>query len=509
MKMDIDLQYYLQKYFQYDSFNYGQREIIEDVMRNKDVLGILPTGSGKSICYQLPALIKEGTTIVITPLISLMIDQVRELKAKQIREVVAINSFMSWQERREVYDNLAQYKIIYISPELIQQEQLLNRLKQIQVSLFVIDEAHCLSQWGHEFRTDYLRLKEVIAELGDPPLLALTATATKQVQEDILTIINRPMAERHVFSIDRSNIIFHIQAVKTEEEKIEQLVQIIDKYQVPTLIYFSSRQKTEEIAQELARRLPHLTTSFYHGGMESIDRLTIQQQFMNEQLDVICCTSAFGMGINKKNIRLVIHYHFPADLESYVQEIGRAGRDGKQSLGVILYSLEDQALQRYMINRRFPEEQSILLIKQLLIDHLGMEFDKVKPTLFQMLEEDEIHLQFLQYHFEKNDIIINNRLNNDIMAIERGFHEIRLHIEKRRDIKSNKLIDMINFLQTEHCLRSALFNYFHSDYKKVELCCTNCGFSLQDFQPEIFKPIPAEKTEHWQEKLNELFLIGE
>lgn len=508
MKTKNNLFTYLKRYFQYDKFKTGQKEIIEDVLKNKDVLGILPTGSGKSLCYQLPALMREGTTIVITPLISLMIDQVRELKIRGIRDVVALNSFISWRDRQDIYTNLSKYKIVYISPELIQHDLLLNSLKKLHINLFVIDEAHCISQWGHEFRMDYLRLKDVITRLGNPPILALTATATKEVQDDILNILHRPQAVRHIFSVDRPNIIFSVESLNNEDEKLDRLINVLSRFRVPTLVYFSSRIKCELVVEEIRKRLPYLRASFYHGGMDSLDRLTIQQQFMNDQIDVICCTSAFGMGINKQNLRQVIHYHFPIDLESYSQEVGRAGRDGLPSLGLVLYNQADLSLQKHIIHQRFPERDSIMQLEYFLLQNKRKEYHSLKSNLLTIVRNNEIHLQFLHYHLEKHGIINNNRIIEDEQSIINFINDILLHINIRHKTKTNKLMDMLQWLQSKSCLRSYIYNYFDSNYENLVVCCSNCGFSIEDWQPIEAKSIAESAELNWRRKLSKLLLTG-
>ena len=505
-----DLYANLKKYFNHDNFKPGQKEIISDVLDGKDVLGILPTGSGKSICYQLPALMKEGTTIVVTPLISLMIDQVRELKAKQIRNVIALNSFMTWQERNDVYKHLSTYKIVYISPELLQHEHLQTTLKNIQVSLFVIDEAHCLSQWGHEFRTDYLRIKNTLKLLQEPPVLALTATATKEVQDDILNIIDRRKVKKHIYSIDRPNITFFIQSVESRVNKLQKLIDILKTYQLPTLIYFSSRVEAESTAEKVRKHLPHLATTFYHGGMDSMDRIAIQQQFMNDQLDIICCTSAFGMGINKNNIRLIIHFHFPPQLEAFIQEVGRAGRDGKTSVSVLLYSEQDTYLPQNMIEQELPTENQLRHVMQYLSSMPRNQLiPKFNDEMSHKLQVNEIQWRFIHYQLEKNDILNNNQIVNFPKHWEDLFYTINTHRQKRQQLKRTKLMGMITWMNETDCLRKHLYKHFQRGYQTPTMfCCSNCGLSWDKWQPEQ----TANKNKvlgSWQVKLKKLLYIGE
>lgn len=507
MVTKYNLEHYLSKHFKHTSFRVGQKEIIFDVLQKNDVLGVLPTGSGKSLCYQLPALILPGTTIVVSPLISLMIDQVRHLKANHFKSVIALNSLMTWQERQKVYRNLSKYKLIYVSPELLQQEQLINKLCEIQVSLFVIDEAHCISQWGHEFRPDYLRLINVIERLNNPPILALTATATYEVQQDILNTLQRPNMYKHIFPIDRENIALYVDKVSNNHDKLKKLMDILSTYCVPTIIYFSSRRMTEKIATEINQKLPKLRTSYYHGGMETIDRITIQQQFINDQLDVICCTSAFGMGINKQNIRLVIHYHFPAELESYIQEVGRAGRDGKSSVGVTLFSNNDIKVQQNIIENEFPSKKQLDDIYQFLSTVTEPNLESIKENILDIVNRNEIHFRLLRYQLEKHGIIKEDYIVHDEKMLQIAFKRIHTHIQQRFKIKRKKLMELVNWLSDSRCLRKQLYQSFQDSYKKAELCCSNCDFSLSLWEPDEITTATPKNT-NWKEKLDELFLIG-
>lgn len=507
-----DLEQALQTYFHYSQFRTGQKEIIQDVLAGQDVLGILPTGSGKSICYQLPAMLLKGTTIVVSPLISLMIDQEKQLKAKQLKSVVAITSFLSPDERKRIYQQLHTYKLIYVSPEILQQPQLQQLLQKLTISLFVIDEAHCISQWGHEFRPDYLKLTDIIHMLNNPPILALSATATKEVQEDILTILKRPHMVKHIHPIDRKNICFNLQKVAQESEKIDIIVDVLSHHHVPTLIYFSSRQMAEDITQLLMTRLPNRRIAFYHGGMDQMDRLAIQQQFMLDQLDIICCTSAFGMGINKNNIRLIIHYHFPTQLESYIQEVGRAGRDGKSSMSLLLYSPHDDRLSRYIIEQELPNTEELAYVFHQL-RHLA-EHGKPLPIheadIEALFKINDVKWRFIHYHLEKNDIIIDNKMIDNPEQLSGMYEYIDRYSQKRMKIKLTKLRDMIRWMQETGCIRERLYSYFQSPYEKPDHnCCSHCGASIWDWQPETTPILAQSLIKSWQSKLKSLLLIGE
>lgn len=507
----IDKQYLyhsLQKYFSYDEFRTGQLEIISSVLKKQDTIAVLPTGTGKSICYQLPALLQEGTTIIISPLISLMLDQVKDLKAKQIKQVVAITSFMSYQEKQAVFSNIHLYKMIFISPELLQQHSVIHALQKLNISLFVIDEAHCISQWGHAFRPDYLRLERVIKLLENPPLLALSATAPLKVQDDIETALHRNRMKRFVYPMDRPNIGLFIQQVTSEAEKKEQLLHFTSTYDVPTLIYFSSRRQAEEIAHMLSETLNNRRIAFYHGEMEHSDRITVQQQFMNNQLDIICCTSAFGMGINKGNIRLVIHYHFPGQLESYIQEFGRAGRDGKQSMSVVLHAQHDQSLPFYFIEQELPSEEVIHnVIHYIQTSSLHEITKEIEVLCREAWDITEVQWRFLLYQLEfhgmiKETIIV--RLKDEMSVIE----SIKKARRNRLLEQQNNIKNAQKWLYETDCLRKELYSHFQDQYTTVDhLCCSICHTKTTNWNLESTNNRLIEE-DSWEKKLQYLLGLG-
>lgn len=497
------------KDFNISTFRQGQEEIITDVLNGNDVLGILPTGSGKSLCYQLPAKLLEGTTIVVSPLISLMHDQVKQLKAKHFKEVIALNSSINYIERKNTYRYLHSYKLIYISPELLQNEELLSYLTQIKISLFVIDEAHCISQWGHEFRPDYLKLESIINRLGNPPILALSATVTETVQVDIVKTLKRPHMIKHVYPIDRTNIAFTIQEVSNNTEKMEFILKLLHHKRVPTIIYFSSRAVTEKVANLLSTELPHFEFAFYHGGMDQNDRVIVQQQFMNDQLDVICCTSAFGMGIDKPNIRLVIHYHMPNQIESYIQEVGRAGRDGKESLSVLLYSHNDKYIPLNIIDNELPSEDEVNMTFKKIYDIYSK--NKVLPPkeeeILGILQLGEIKWRFLQYQMERYGIIKDKIVQYNVSNWDEARQKIKKLIKNRQLLKQRKLNEMLGWIHEEHCLRKRLYKPFQHSYQPaLYQCCSNCGYSLNDWMPEQTMAM-QKKHLSWHQKLKNILLI--
>ena len=335
---------YLQKFFEIKEFKPTQREIIEWILGGNHGLVIMPTGWGKSLCYQIPALIqKRGLTLVVSPLIALMKDQVDKLKQKQI-PAAALHSALSREERENILKKIdkKQYRLLYVTPERFQKENFINCIRKQHISLMAIDEAHCISKWGHDFRPDYSRLGEIRKNLGNPITIALTATASFKTQKDILKNLNLPM-ETKIFkkSIHRLNLYFEVQHTVGMENKISALETLLKKHQ-PAIIYFSLIHTLEKAAQQIQSfNIPFIK---YHSQLPPKIRHHNQSVFLNNSVPVIMATPAFGLGIDKKNIRLVTHFEIPTSLESYYQEAGRAGRDNKPAFCYLLYDEDDLSI---------------------------------------------------------------------------------------------------------------------------------------------------------------------
>ncbi|MBM7552430.1 RecQ family ATP-dependent DNA helicase [Thalassobacillus pellis] len=504
-----DLEKYLKTHFGFDTFREGQKEIISDVLNGYDVLGVLPTGTGKSICYQLPAMLLDGITVVVSPLVSLMVDQVRQLKAAGFKRVAAINSFLDPRQKRQVLDRLSHYRLLYLSPEMLQNQHVADRLGIMDVALFVVDEAHCISQWGHEFRTDYLRLGDMIGKMGRPPVLALSGTATPEVQSDIIRQLDCEGMQLHIYPMDKANISFVVEHVNHSDQKVDKLTELLAHNHAPAMIYFSSRLQAENTAHELMRRLSDRQVAYYHGGMEHTDRLLIQQQFMNGQLDVICCTSAFGMGIDKKDIRLVIHYHIPPQLESFIQEVGRAGRDGNHSISIILYAPSDDMLPKKLIQSELPSTSDLDCIFSYL--HTITHEDQPLPVDAVVMEETglpEIQWRFIKHHLKRHQLLEDNILITNRDKWEVMKEEVERVVRDRYTYKMMKLSELIMSLQTQGCRRVMLYKPFQKDIKEpVVPCCDHCGFAWQKVRFDIAKRNP--ETLDWIARLNRLFLQGE
>jgi ATP-dependent DNA helicase RecQ len=354
----------LKNYFGYDNFRPGQEEIIRSILKGDNVLAILPTGGGKSICFQIPSLISDKFSIVISPLISLMKDQVDALNEK---EIIAsfINSTMSFQEAEQVLSNVyyGKIKLLYLAPERLNNIQFAERIKSLNPEYLFIDEAHCISEWGHNFRPSYTKIKDFIAFTGIKKISAFTATATPEVRNDIINQLNLSDPKIFVRGFERPNL--HLNVLISSRKK-EKLLQILSQHKTPAIVYCSSRKKTEEVAEFLYTA--GVKCDFYHAGLSPIQRKKIQEDFINDKLQVISATNAFGMGIDKSNIRLIIHFNTPGSIENYYQEIGRAGRDGNPAYAFLLHEDADIQIQNYFIANSCPDKDLIQKIYDAICD---------------------------------------------------------------------------------------------------------------------------------------------
>lgn len=345
----------LKRYWGYDNFRGIQQDIITSIGKGRDTLGLMPTGGGKSITFQVPALAKEGVCIVITPLIALMNDQVVHLRNNGI-QAASINSDLPQSEIVRILDNavLGAVKLLYVSPERLSTEFFRTKLRHMKVSFICVDEAHCISQWGYDFRPSYLEIASIRHDLPDVPILALTATATPEVIDDIQN--NLQFHEKNVFrmSFERRNLAY---IVRNVPDKMEQLIHILSNMTGSAIVYVNSRRRTKECADQLQKA--GISATFYHAGLENEVKLSRQEEWQKDRVRVIVATNAFGMGIDKPDVRLVVHIDCPSSIEAYFQEAGRAGRDGKKAYAVLIVNNADTAKLQKKITDTFPAKEFI------------------------------------------------------------------------------------------------------------------------------------------------------
>jgi ATP-dependent DNA helicase RecQ len=358
----------LHEHFGFEDFREGQREVISAILDGLDTVVVMPTGGGKSLCYQLPALMLEGATVVVSPLIALMKDQVDALHARNL-PATFINSSIDFEEQRERINGVRQglYKMVYVAPERFRSAHFVEALKSARISLFAVDEAHCISSWGHDFRPDYLRLRASIESIGRPQTIALTATATPYVRADIIEQLALRDPRAFVSGFDRPNLSISVVHTQKEREKIAHVKALAaaDGGNGSGIIYTSTRKAVEQVTGRL--KSAGLNVVAYHAGMEDAARVKAQDDFMSGRAQMIVATNAFGMGIDKPDIRFVTHYHLPGSIEAYYQEIGRAGRDGLASRCVLLFNYADKRTQDYFIEGSYPPPETIARVYESLV----------------------------------------------------------------------------------------------------------------------------------------------
>ncbi len=472
-----DLHDILRKAFGFNTFLANQESVCRMVTEGRDVLLVMPTGSGKSLCYQLPAIARGGTTLVVSPLIALMEDQVAKLKSYGFA-VERIHSGRRRLNSRQVcHDYLAgKLQFLFIAPERLRVEGFPEMLAKRPVSLIVVDEAHCISQWGHDFRPDYRRLGQYVPNLRPAPVIALTATATPPVQHDIVTQLGLQQPARFIHGFHRSNIA--IEAVEVPPSERFQLTRelLAQPQRCPAIVYTPTRKQSESLAKELGAWHP---TEAYHAGLDAGRRKKVQEDFLAGKLEVIVATIAFGMGIDKPDVRTVIHTALPGSIEAYYQEIGRAGRDGKPSRALLMHSYADRRTHDYFIERDYPDVSVLAeIFGQLRSEPIGK-----RELLNKLLMDPETFDRALEKLWTHGGAMVDYAEN-----VSRGHHAWREPYRAQGDHKRQQVELMIRYAESPQCRMLSVVRYFGDVADGDDPCgiCDNCapkGCGAQRFRP--------------------------
>jgi ATP-dependent DNA helicase RecQ len=464
----------LKERFELDAFRPGQEEVITAILAGRDVLAIMPTGSGKSLLYQLPAVVLDGLTVVVSPLIALMKDQTDKLEAIGV-DVITINSGMPARAQAAALQALRDGRgdILYVTPERFRDRDFFEVLLERDVALFVVDEAHCVSQWGHDFRPDYMMLGAIAERLGRPPIAALTATAGPDVQDDIARQLHMREPFRSVGELIRPNLLLEVRRTVNQASKDAVLEELLGEIDGTGIIYVATVKEAKRLHEQLSQRWP---VTLYHGRMAAKDRHAAQDLFMSGATRAVIATNAFGLGIDKADIRFIIHYHFPGSPEAYYQEAGRAGRDGGTSRCVILYREEDRAVQGYFLGGKYPDDGEALAVAQVvnrLHDEQRMPLADIAERADVARRKSRIVLTLLKRHGAVREFRGSQweRLIPDVTTVP--LHDQLLDYESRREADRAKLDAMVRYCRTAQCRTRQLLEYFGAAVEG-RYCCGHC-----------------------------------